>query len=248
MMIFQERLWDLQKFNFINNGMKAYIITLKDHQLSETVSKDCQNQATKFGIDVEVFDAIWGDHYQKHMKETGLKLGRVKKGKMTVGHYGNFFSHYYLWLKCIDLQTPIIILEHDGYFIRPIPKDILNNFRDVLKLDFENPYTHDYSEKINRRVTEPVHILNSVKNMHKRKKTGWYTWGSYAYICKPSGAKKLVDYVRKHGLVSTDNQIADEVVELSICSTSIARLHPMYDNSNLRKLSTTTEMGMPENE
>ena len=70
--------------------MKAYIITLKDHQLSETVSKDCQNQATKFGIDVEVFDAIWGDRYQKHMKKTGLKLGRIKKGKMTLGHYGNF--------------------------------------------------------------------------------------------------------------------------------------------------------------
>jgi GR25 family glycosyltransferase involved in LPS biosynthesis len=228
--------------------MKAYIITLKDHELSETVSKDCQTQATKFGIDVEVFDAIWGDHYQKHMKETGLKLGRVKKGKMTLGHYGNFFSHYYLWLKCIKLQTPIIVLEHDGYFIRPIPEDILNNFTDVLKLDFENPYTHDYAEKISTRINEPIHVLNSVKNMHKRKKTGWYTWGSYAYICKPSGAKKLVDYVRKNGLMSTDNQIADEVVDLSICSTSIVRLHPMYDKSNLRKLSTTTEMGMPENE
>jgi GR25 family glycosyltransferase involved in LPS biosynthesis len=248
MMISSVRPWDLQKFDSINNDMKAYIITLKDHQLSETVSKDCQIQATKFGIDVEVFDAIWGDHYQKHMEETGLKLGRVKKGKMTLGHYGNFFSHYYLWLKCIDLQTPIIILEHDGYFIRPIPPDILDNFTDILKLDFENPYTHDYSEKINTRINDPVYVLDSVKNIHKRKKAGWYTWGSYGYICKPLGAKKLVEYVKKNGFMSTDNQIADDVVDLSICSTSIVRLHPMYDKSNLRKFSTTTEMGMPENE
>ena len=247
-MISSVRLWDLQKFNFINNGMKAYIITLKDHQLSETVSKDCQTQATKFGINVEVFDAIWGIHYQKHMTESGLKLGRVKKGKMNLGHYGNFFSHYHLWLKCIDLQTPIIILEHDGYFIRPIPEDILNNFTDILKLDFENPYTHDYSEKISARINDPIYVLDSVKNIHKRKKAGWYTWGSYAYICKPLGAKKLVEYVKKNGFMSTDNQIADGVVDLSICSTSIVRLHPMYDIDNLKKFSTTTEMGMPENE
>jgi hypothetical protein len=228
--------------------MKAFIITLKDHQLSESVSKDCQNQAIKFGVNIEIFDAVWGKYYKEHMEQTGLKLGRVKKDKMTIGHYGNFFSHYYLWLKCIELQIPILILEHDGYLIRPLPDDIMDNFTDVLKLDYENPYSEDYSQKINTRIHEPIKILDSVKNMHKRKKTGWYTWGSYAYICKPSGAKKLVEYVKKNGLTATDNQIADEVVDLSICSTSIARLHPFYDKSNIRKFSTTIEMGMPNND
>ena len=46
--------------------MKAFIITLKDHQLSESVSKDCQNQAIKFGVDIEIFDAVWGKYYKEH--------------------------------------------------------------------------------------------------------------------------------------------------------------------------------------
>jgi len=43
--------------------MKSYIITLKGHELSERVSKECVTQAAKFNIDVTVFDAIWGKDY-----------------------------------------------------------------------------------------------------------------------------------------------------------------------------------------
>jgi GR25 family glycosyltransferase involved in LPS biosynthesis len=124
--------------------MKSYIITLKGHELSERVSKECVTQAAKFNIDVTVFDAIWGKDYLEHLASTGLKLGRVKKSRMDLGHYGNFFSHYYLWQKCLELNEPLIILEHDGFFIRKMPNDILDKFTDLLKLDCENPFKSNY--------------------------------------------------------------------------------------------------------
>ena len=199
--------------------MKAYIITLKDHQLSETVSKDCQNQATKFGIDVEVFDAIWGDRYQKHMKKTGLKLGRIKKGKMTLGHYGNFFSHYYLWLKCIELGTPIIVLEHDGYFIRPIPEDILNNFTDVLKLDFEN---------LKNLIGDPTKLsqilINLINNSIKFTKNGKVTL-SVKTIKEQDDTVTLNFIIQDNGIGIPEDKIANIFDSFSQGSVEINRTY-----------------------
>jgi GR25 family glycosyltransferase involved in LPS biosynthesis len=228
--------------------MEAFIITLKGHELSEKVSNDCISQAKKFNIQVKIFDAIWGSEYQEHMNLTGLKIGRVKKNKMNLGHYGNFFSHYYLWKKCLVLNEPIIVLEHDGYFIKKIPDDVLDNFVDILKLDCENPYSIEYAEKINEDFSQPTTYIHSIKGIHKRKKCGWYTWGSYGYIIKPSGAKKLIDWVTEHGFMSTDNQIADNILCVSICKPSIVRLHPLYEGEGIKEYSTTSEMGMPINE
>jgi glycosyl transferase family 25 len=228
--------------------MKTYIIVLEKHEFSEKIASECIMQANKFGLDVEIFDAIWGKNYKEHMNLTGLKLGRIKQNKMNLGHYGNFFSHYYLWKKCLVLNEPIIVLEHDGYFIKKIPDDVLDNFVDILKLDYENPYSSGYAEKINDGLSQSITYLHSIKGMHKRKKCGWYTWGSYGYIIKPSGAKKLIDWVTEYGFMSTDNQIADDVLSVSICKPSILRLHPLYEGTGIFECSTTSEMGMPINE
>jgi GR25 family glycosyltransferase involved in LPS biosynthesis len=228
--------------------MKSYIITLKGHELSERVSKECVAQAAKFNIDVTVFDAIWGKDYLEHMASTGLKLGRVKKYKMTLGHYGNFFSHFYLWQKCIELNEPLIILEHDGFFIRELPNDILDKFSDLLKLDCENPFLGSYPETILKGLESPIEYKHSIQGIHKKKKSGWYTWGAYGYIIKPVGAKKLIAWVKKHGFTAADNQLGDDVLNISICSPSIVRLHPLYEGKGIMNFSTTSEMGMPTNE
>lgn len=217
--------------------MKSFIITLKNHKLSEKLSDDCVNQAKKFGIRPEIFDAIEGKDWQTHIQNTGLSVGKVKK-KMSAGHFGNFFSHYYLWNKCKNLNEPLIILEHDGYFIRELPNNILFNFEDILKLDSENPYDPGYSINIKKSINQEVAYHHSIKGILREKSFGWYTWGSYGYIIKPSGAEKLISWVKINGFTSTDNLIADKVLNVSICKPSILRLHPMFNNDTIKAFST----------
>jgi len=218
--------------------MKSFIITMIGHPLSEQLSAECVAQAKKFKIDVAVFEAIWGKDHEYHMSKLGLKLGRVKPGKMSLGHYGNFLSHYYLWLQCIDSNESYLILEHDGYFIRKLPKNILDQFDDLCKLDSLNPYAAGYGTEVQKNIEEPI-VVNTI-DFTKRKKAGYYSWGVYAYIIKPAGAKKLVKWISEHGFIATDNQVASDVLEVKTCTPTIARLHPIMGvDKNIYTLSTS---------
>ena len=114
--------------------MKTYIIRLKDNPISEKYATECVDQAATFGIEVNYFDAINGLEYLDHLDKLKI-LPKYKFKKNRIGVYGCFLSHYYLWNQCVEDNIPYTILEHDGYFINPMPDDVLENFTDVLKLD-----------------------------------------------------------------------------------------------------------------
>lgn len=219
--------------------MKAKIITLKNNELSERVAKDCIEQAAKFGISVEIFDAINGLEYQQHLEKLNVRpLKKFKKGKPGV--YGCFLSHYYLWKECAEFNEPYLILEHDGFLIKPLPKDILDHFDDVLKLESENPYSPEYEnrlelikdDKLYYKIVEPYRDMNNG--------AGWYSVGAYAYIIKPHAARKLIDWIDINGFLPADQQLGSYSIVLHECKPSLARLHHFYiKDGNIKAMSTT---------
>ena len=219
--------------------MKAKIITLKNNELSERVSRDCVEQAAKFGIFVEVFNAINGLEYQKHLDQLNIRpLKKFKKGKPGV--YGCFLSHYYLWKECLESNEPYIILEHDGFLLKPLPENILDQFDDVLKLESENPYSPEYENQLkliennslSYKIVEPYRDMNNG--------AGWYSVGAYAYIIKPHAAKKLIKWINENGFLPADQQLGSYAVTLHQCKPSLARLHHFYiKDGNIKAMSTT---------
>jgi GR25 family glycosyltransferase involved in LPS biosynthesis len=221
--------------------MKAFIIRLKDHTLSEKLSDDCIEQANKFNIKVEKFDAIFGKDYKSHLKQLNIKIhSLVPKQKMSDGHYGNFLSHYNLWLNCITDNTPYLILEHDGYFIRQLPDDILSQFTDVLKLDLFHPYQPEYNQKVNENINQTITFSEIIKGQpNKRKPAGFYSAGAYAYIIKPDACKKLITWININGFLPTDNQLGLDVVNVKQPNVTLVRHHPFFSiDDNILKYST----------
>jgi GR25 family glycosyltransferase involved in LPS biosynthesis len=220
--------------------MKFKIIRLKNNLISEKHAAECVVQAKMFGIDVDYFDAINGKEYEKHLKE--LKIVpkyKFKKGK--IGVFGCFLSHFYLWKMCVEENEPCLILEHDGYFIKPLPSDILDNFKDVLKLDNLDPYSKSYSIELEKQKDYSI----SYKKYHNpqakfltKNQTGNYLRGAYSYILKPHAAKKLIDNIYIQGFVPADQQIGDSIVEISVTIPTIVRLHPTYE-FKIKELSLT---------
>jgi len=220
--------------------MQARIITLLDYEISKKVSEDCINQAAKFGINVEIFPAINGNQAQGHFER--LEIKAFPSVKLSRGQAGCLLSHYYLYQLCLDLNEPLLILEHDGYLLEPIEVDIINQFDDVLKLDIFDPYSKTYEKKIEMNKTKVLEIRHDISKIYAKTKYGWYTWGAYAYILKPSGAKKLINKVKTSGYKKADHMLATDVVNISIPSKPLARLHPMYNSSNIHKLSLTNNL------
>ena len=221
--------------------MKNFIIRLKNNPISEKYATECVNQAKTFGIDVDYFDAINGLEYASHLEKLNIHPKyKFKKGR--AGVYGCFLSHYYLWQQCVADNVPYCVLEHDGYFIKPLPVDILNQFTDVLKLDGENPFSKDYDQIINLKNAQPISIQKynnpDAKFLHKNQ-TGNYMRGAYGYIIKPHAAKIIVDWISVNGFVPADNQLGDALVDIQVTVPSAVRLHPAYNN-RIRELSLTS--------
>lgn len=221
--------------------MKTYIIRLKDNPISEKYATECVDQAATFGIEVNYFDAINGLEYLDHLEKLKI-FPKYKFKKGRAGVFGCFLSHYYLWKKCIEDSVPYLILEHDGYFVKPLSADILDHFTDVLKLDGENPFKKDYDQIINSQNAQTISIQKynnpDAKFLHKNQ-TGNYMRGAYGYIIKPHAAKKIVGWISVNGFVPADNQIGDALVDIQVTVPSVVRLHPAYQN-NIGILSLTS--------
>jgi glycosyl transferase family 25 len=224
--------------------MKAFIIRLKNNQISETHADDCVIRAGEHGVKVEYFDAVNGKEYEAHLRQLRIKP-RYKFKKGRAGVFGCFLSHYYLWNNCVADDVPYLILEHDGYFIRSLPDNILDQFADVLKLDNLDPYSKSYERLIDEEKENPLTISkyhNGQAKFLEKNQTGNYMRGAYGYIIKPHAAKKIVDWISQNGFVPADQQIGDALVDISVTIPTIVRLHPAYHN-RIGELSLT---GNPE--
>lgn len=115
--------------------MRAFVIVLKQNQLAQSISNEAVLAAEKHGVTLEVYDAVLG------YDSAGLfdRYGIDKFLNYTIidkpGHQGCFLSHFELWLKCVALDEPVIVLEHDGIFIRDLPSDVLDHFDEVLRFE-----------------------------------------------------------------------------------------------------------------
>lgn len=118
--------------------MRAYVITIPGNDYSEKCAVRCIRSAAQFGIEVEPFDAVTKDTSRELMEHLDLHwawpnveadvcpLSGLKRHpyrtKDPRARAGCSMSHYMLWKRCVELQEPILILEHDAVFLRGLPE------------------------------------------------------------------------------------------------------------------------------
>ena len=215
--------------------MKNFIITLRNNQLSETIADECIEQARKFNLFFEKFDAVNGFHADDSKKRLNVTPSR----KMRPGALGCALSHITLWKSCLEDDEAYFILEHDGFVIENIPLDILEKFNDILKLDICNPYSECYEQELDNSQRRSLEILNIPEDSNMISNAGQYSRGTYGYIIKPHAAKKLLDWIDIHGFLRSDHQLGNDICEISITNKSLIRLHPHY-LGKVKSLSLTT--------
>lgn len=156
--------------------MKSYVITITDNEKSVAAANRCIASAKKFGIDTQIHDAITpqkGAVGIAHKKEVPIN-GFKERFSRFQNCLSAFLSHLSLWEKCIELNEPIIIFEHDAVVMDALPIHV--NFDGLLSIG--EPSYGQYGVG---------HILGVNKLFSKQ-----YLPGAHAYMLKPKGARELV--------------------------------------------------------
>jgi hypothetical protein len=105
---------------------RAYIITIKDNDVSEMMAKRCLDSCNRIGQRAEMFQAFDGTQkfhneiiVPEHAKDkTWLSWVKVLNLTLSKAEICCFLSHFSLWCKCIEQDQPLIVLEHDAVMLK----------------------------------------------------------------------------------------------------------------------------------
>lgn len=215
--------------------MKAFVIRKPGDEVSEKLSSECVESALQFGITVEKFDGIYADH-DLYLSQDKLFPNPSIVKKLRNSYKGCFLSHYMLWKKCIELNEPILIFEHDALMLRPITDEIISSFDTILVLDRLSRH-EDYENLLNDSRNSQVFKHEKIIPFRDKIINKTHIAGSHAHLVKPKGALEMIESVKKYGYVVTDAAVNQGYITYYSIEPSIARVHPFFTLGNNRNFS-----------
>jgi len=166
--------------------MKTFLIRIKDNKDSVRSAEQTIQSAKDVGYTepIEIFDAVLPNEWKDILpyENTFSRYARPD----NVG--ACFASHYLLWKKCVELNEPILILEHDAIFKENLP-DI--DFK--MCVTFGRP---SYIRPDHMIYVEPKDGLQSLHQLN--------FLGHHAYAIKPDAAKLFCEDVKRIPLSAND--------------------------------------------
>jgi GR25 family glycosyltransferase involved in LPS biosynthesis len=159
---------------------------------------------------VKRFEAIEGNKCDLNILNIPFTLTNnfVGQNKNTGAIIGCALSHYKLWEETVKLNKNMLIMEDDVTFCDQFIDrlgNVLENVRDVLFLGFhdhEFNLNHNNLSKdfltTNYRKYDVISFDELRKYSSPGDSCGLSGGGTFGYLLSPSGAQKLINYVRKY--------------------------------------------------
>lgn len=169
---------------------KAYIIRINGHTRSEEKAKRCADSCDAVGQAWEYWDAYNGISDPiippKHNGQF-MNLLKVTDHYMTRGEVACAMSHISLWVKCVEQDKPLIVLEHDSVMVKPYTQHAV--FNSIAYLGSNEQVNQGWAV-----MPTPPHASEGV-NYH-------FICRAHAYAIDPAVAKNLLAHVLKYGIAA----------------------------------------------
>lgn len=167
---------------------KAYIIRIDGHTSSETKAKRCADSCDAVGQNWEYWDAYNGisdpiippKHHGQFMN-----MLKVTDHYLTRGEVACALSHISLWVKCVEQDKPLVILEHDSVMVQPYTQHAV--FNSICYLGNNEQVNQGWAV-----MPTPPHASEG-HNYH-------FICRAHAYAVDPAVAKNLLAHVLKYGI------------------------------------------------
>jgi hypothetical protein len=198
--------------------MRTVCIYTSQHRESVQSAAGCVDSGRRFGIEVELFKAVWFQTMHEVHEKYGLKLKYepVAGSKTDYGgklaprtRIANGTSHYLLYRWAVKHDRALHILEHDALIIGQPPQAIYDG---VIQTSSHTLFQ-----------MTPAELWDSLrcKKMLKHEPEREYNWnwdadkgvithplsgtnGTSGYVIGPGAAAKMVAYIEADGIANAD--------------------------------------------
>ena len=228
--------------------MKAFVITLFNDKYSVQSAENTLKTARQMNDDlhIEMVRAITPDKI-KDNTYSYPKEGETKtyEGMTLVGYKAKdvnkkiacSLSHMHLWNKCVEMDEPIMILEHDAVFTRKFRLGKLLDAiedGDIVMINDPRGATRRgtvYHENI-IRWDKGLNTIDGVNTVDENVPDGLA--GNSAYIITPSAAKKASELQSTIGIWPNDALLCKQLFPKKLKS-----YYPYITRVEQRKSTTT---------
>jgi GR25 family glycosyltransferase involved in LPS biosynthesis len=209
--------------------MKSCVIVMNGNEVSEFGFEKLNKSSLRVNNDfkLERFLATTPKTVDKEITQLGIEWNYPWSGSITdfgsglkksayatanpKSRISAAVSHYKLWLKCLELNEPILVLEHDSIFKQKIdfdPNDVKFN---IFSLNNPLGCTRKASIVYNKIISaqnafQPVPTIDDETIPQGLP-------GNSAYIIKPNGADQLVKAVKQFGLWPNDAIMCKQLIK-----------------------------------
>lgn len=169
----------------------AYIITILGNSLSEELSSRCQTSCSQIGQPYTIWEAFDGTNNStikipEHLKnQNWLSWIKQYDYELSISEVACYLSHISLWARCLDIDKPIVILEHDAIMLKPYTNHIGYN---------QIGYLGCYEQQVQGWKVSPTPIFAAKGNNYK------FMLRAHAYAIDPHSAKNLMASTLKYGI------------------------------------------------
>lgn len=212
-------------YSYDLNVESAYIIKIQGNQLSENLAQDCAGSCQQAGMPYKFWDAYDGttekikvpSHHGQFMN-----LLKITDHYLTRSETACALSHISLWVHCVEIDRPIVILEHDAFMIKPYLRH--NVYNSICYLGSNEQFDKGWPI-----VPTPPHASEG-PNYH-------FICRAHAYAIDPAVAKNLLSHVLKFGICAP----LDIIIRADLFP-----MHQMGIYAYDRPLPDTTILGRPK--
>ncbi len=201
--------------------MKAFVITIPNHHVSQNASNICITSSINVGNEftVEKFHAVVPHQVNKMMRDFKIKwnypwegevfdfkTGLKKSAYPTVNRDARIacaLSHYSLWHECANQNESYLILEHDAKFVSKLDYEYIDNSGYVI-VGINNPlFATRKANEFKKLVEQGQREIVPSPSIDSYEVPQGLA-GNSAYIIKPKGANQMLKLVEDHGLWPND--------------------------------------------
>ena len=200
--------------------MKTFILYNTEDARSVKNAEKCLNSFTgKSGYEPELYAGCWKttipEWKERYGYWEGVNTPQFPSKEVEVRKLATFYSHYSLWQKCVELNEPVVVVEHDTVCIGDL--NINEDWDDMLWIQLTaqsmfDPFnlTAGGQRKTHwsgnpKNFAQYNSIGEGVHNIFWRHKDGRrHLAGNTGQITTPKTAQHFIDFVHEGGWGQND--------------------------------------------